>query len=146
MVSSPLAKVHHDPPASSFNAHLVSIACAQNGQREQWLSLFADDAVLHDPVGPSPHDPTGEGFAGKERVEEFWDLMIGPSTMVITSHKQIAAGPVDCACIATATNHLGEDLSIDIEMIVTYRVNGEGLITSLHASWDLNAVAEQLGG
>jgi len=133
-------------PHPAINAHLVSIACAQNGEKEQWLSLFADDAVVHDPVGPSPHDPTGEGFVGKERLSEFWDLMIGPSTMVITSHQQIAAGPFHCACIATATNHLGEDLSIDIEMVVTYEVNDEGLITSLNAYWDLNAVAEQLGG
>ena len=133
-------------PHPAINAHLVSIACAQNGEKEQWLSLFADDAVVHDPVGPSPHDPTGEGFVGKERLSEFWDLMIGPSTMVITSHKQIAAGPFHCACVATATNPLGEDLSIDIEMVVTYEVNDEGLITSLNAYWDLNAVAEQLGG
>ena len=128
-------------PHPAINAHLVSIACAQNGKKEQWLSLFADD-----PVGPSPHDPTVEGFVGKERLSEFWDLMIGPSAMVITSHKQIAAGPVDCACVATATNHLGEDLSVDIEMVVTYQVNDEGLITSLNAYWDLNAVTEQLGG
>ena len=80
-------------PHPAINAHLASISCAQNGQKEQWLSLFADDALVHDPVGPSPHDPTGEGFTGKERLKEFWDLMIGPSTMVITSHKQIAAGP-----------------------------------------------------
>ena len=133
-------------PHPAINAHLVSIACAQNGHKEQWLSLFADDAVVHDPVGPSPHDPTGEGFVGKERLSEFWDLMIGPSTMVITSHQQIAAGPFHCACIATATNHLGEDLSIDIEMVVTYQVNEDGLIASLNAYWDLNAVAEQLGG
>jgi len=133
-------------PHPAINAHLVSIACAQNGEKEQWLSLFADDAVVHDPVGPSPHDPTGEGFVGKDRLSEFWDLMIGPSTMVITSHQQIAAGPFHCACIATATNHLGEDLSIDIEMVVTYQVNEDGLIASLNAYWDLNAVAEQLGG
>ena len=133
-------------PHPAINAHLVSIACAQNGEKEQWLSLFADDAVVHDPVGSSPHDSTGDGFVGKERLSEFWDLMIGPSTMVITSHKQIAAGPVHCACIATATNQLAEDLNIDIEMVVTYQVNDEGLITSLNAYWDLNTVAEQLGG
>jgi len=133
-------------PHPAIDAHLASIACAQNGQKEQRLSLFADDAVVHDPVGPSSHDPTGKGFAGKERLSEFWDLMIGPSTMVITSHQQIAAGPFHCACIATATNHLGEDLSIDIEMVVTYQVNEDGLIASLNAYWDLNAVAEQLGG
>ena len=133
-------------PHPAINAHLVSIACAQNGEKEQWLSLFADDAVVHDPVGSSPHDSTGDGFVGKERLSEFWDLMIGPSTMVITSHNQIAAGPVHCACIATATNQLAEDLNIDIEMVVTYQVNDEGLITSLNAYWDLNTVAEQLGG
>ena len=133
-------------PHPAINAHLLSIAFAQNGQKKQWLSLFADDAAVHDPVGPSPHDPTGEGFTGTERLKEFWELMIGPSTMAITSHKQIAVGPVDCACIATATNHLGEDLSIDIEMIVTYQVNDEGLITALNAYWDLSAVAKQLGG
>ena len=38
------------------------------------------------------------------------------------------------------------DLSIDIEMIVTYLVNDEGLITSIDAHWDLHAGAEQLGG
>ena len=38
-------------PHPAINAHLASIACAQNGQKEQWLSLFADDAVVHDPVG-----------------------------------------------------------------------------------------------
>ena len=59
----------HSHPA--IKAHLTSINCAQNGEKENWLALFADDAILHDPVGPSPHDPSGEGFRGKERLEAF---------------------------------------------------------------------------
>jgi len=133
----------HTHPAIS--AHLTSISCAQNGEKESWLALFAEDAILHDPVGPSPHDPTGEGFCGKERLEIFWDAMIGPSNSHIVSHQQIASGPRDCACIATATNTVNENLSITIEMVVAYRVNEAGQITSLRAFWDQEAIAKQLG-
>lgn len=133
----------HSHPA--IKAHLRSINCAQNGEKESWLALFADDAILHDPVGPSPHDPTGEGFRGKARLEAFWDTMIGPSNTQIVSRKQIASGPHDCACIASATNTLSEDLSITIEMVVAYRVNDAGLITSLRAFWDQETIAKQLG-
>ena len=31
--------------------------------RDTWLSLFTDDAVVQDPIGPSPLDPSGEGRA-----------------------------------------------------------------------------------
>ena len=133
----------HSHPAIS--AHLKSIHCAQNGDEANWLALFADDAILHDPVGPSPHDPTGEGFCGKERLAEFWDSMIGPSNTRIVSHQQIASGTNDCACLATATNTLSGDLTIRIEMIVAYQVNDAGLITSLRAFWDRAAIAKQLG-
>lgn len=130
---------------AAIEAHLKSINCAQNGEKESWLALFADDAVLHDPVGPSPHDPTGEGFRGKARLETFWETMIGPSNTHIVSHQQIASGPNDCACIATATNTLSENLSITIEMVVAYQVNTAGLITSLRAFWDQEAIAKQVG-
>lgn len=133
----------HSHPA--IKAHLTSINCAQSGEKENWLALFAEDAILHDPVGPSPHDPTGEGFRGKARLEAFWDTMIGPSDTQIVSHQQISSGSNDCACIATATNTLSEDLCITIEMVVSYRVNDAGLITSLRAFWDQEAIAKQLG-
>lgn len=135
--------MEHSHPA--INAHLISINCAQNGEKANWLALFSNDAILHDPVGPSPHDPTGNGFRGKQQLEAFWDIMIGPSNTHIVSHQQIASGPHDCACIATATNALSEDLSITIEMVVAYRVNEAGLITSLRAFWDQEAIGRQLG-
>ena len=39
----------HSHPA--IKAHLTSINCAQNGEKVNRLALFADDAILHDPVG-----------------------------------------------------------------------------------------------
>ena len=29
--------------------------------KKNWLSLFADDAIVQDPIGVSPLDPEGEG-------------------------------------------------------------------------------------
>ena len=37
------------------------------GERDKWLDLFAEDAVIQDPVGPSPLDPSGKGQVGKAR-------------------------------------------------------------------------------
>ena len=44
--------------------------------KETWLALFADDAVIEDPIGPSPLDPEGRGHRGKEAIAAFWDLAI----------------------------------------------------------------------
>lgn len=36
--------------------------------REGWLALFTDDAVLEDPVGSTPHE-------GREAIAAFWDTV-----------------------------------------------------------------------
>lgn len=130
-----------DTPA--IRAHKASIANAQARNKQAWLDLFADDATVHDPVGASPHDPNGEGFTGKARLEEFWDTMIATGDLIIVSHRRIASGEHHCACAVTATNKMGE-LKTHIEMIVTYEVNAAGKLTRLSAYWDMEALAAQL--
>lgn len=132
-----------DSPAIA--AHLASIRNAQAGNKAEWLALFADNATVHDPVGPSAHDPEGLGFTGKARLSEFWDTMIATGDLILVSHHRIASGPFDCACVVTATNRLPGDIKTYIEMVVTYTVNSDGKIVSLKAYWDQNAVAQQLG-
>ena len=36
--------------------------------RDGWLALFTDDAVLEDPVGSSPHE-------GRQAIAAFWDAV-----------------------------------------------------------------------
>lgn len=127
----------------AIKAHKQSIANAQAGNKEGWLALFAEDAVVFDPVGPSGHDPEGKGFIGKARIAEFWDLMIGPADLTLVSHKRIACGEHVCACNITSTNRMG-DMKTYVEMIVIYEVNREGKLTSLRAHWDVDKVMEQV--
>jgi ketosteroid isomerase-like protein len=128
----------------AIRAHRQSIANAQAGNREGWLALFADDAVVHDPVGKSDHDPEGKGFAGKERIAEFWDMMIGVGDLTLVSHRRIPCGEHIAAVDVTATNNIG-GLKTAIEMIVIYEVNEQGKLTAIKAYWDTDKVMEQLG-
>lgn len=134
-----------DKRTKAIDAHIQSITHAMSGDKEAWLANFADDAIVHDPVGVSPHDPTGEGFRGKERIAEFWDIMIGSANLIIAPHKRYACGDNIVAVTMTATNEMG-DLKTFIEMMVTYEVNDEGKVTVLKAHWDLDALMKQIGG
>ena len=127
----------------AVQAHLNSIKNAQAGNKEAWLDLFAEDAVVHDPVGPSAHDPEGKGFKGKEGIGEFWDIMIATGNLTIVSQRRIACGEHVAACNVLATNQVG-DMKTYIEMVVTYEVNEAGKVTSLKAYWDTQALSAQL--
>jgi steroid delta-isomerase len=126
-------------------AHKQSIANAMAGNKEAWLALFADDAVVHDPVGKSPHDPEGRGFAGRERISEFWDMMIGPGDLNIVPHKRYPCGDDVVAVAMTATNKMG-DLKTYIEMVATYEVNAEGKLQTLKVYWDADALMARISG
>ena len=47
--------------------------------RDTWLSLFTDDAVVQDPIGPSPFDPRARANAGIEAIAAFYDNVIATS-------------------------------------------------------------------
>src|SRR5580700_3061651 len=53
-----------------------SQAAAGVKDRATWLSLFAPDAVLEDPIGPSPFDPEGKGHHGIDGITAFYDNVI----------------------------------------------------------------------
>jgi hypothetical protein len=130
-----------DTPAIA--AHKKSIAYAMAHEKEKWLSLFDPDAVVHDPVGPSPHDPQGKGFRGITEISRFWDMMIGPLDLIAIPHKRIACGANAAAVIMSAANNVN-GMKAFIEMVAVYTVNDAGKLISLNVYWDCNALAEQM--
>ena len=55
------------PAHPARDVSLRSMTAVENGDREGWLSLFAPDGVVQDPIGVSALDPTGLGHRGPKR-------------------------------------------------------------------------------
>lgn len=131
----------------AIQANIQSITHAMNSNRDAWLALYADDAVVRDPVGISPFDATGNGHCGKEAIARFYDTVIGPSRLTITVHKRIPSGTHACAVHQTAVNDMGKGKTI-VDMVAIYQVNDAGKITEMSAYWcwaDMEAQLKQLG-
>lgn len=104
--------------------------------KADWLALFADDALLEDPVGPSMLDPTGAGHRGHAAIAAFWDRTIAvPERFEFTIRDSFAAGR-EVANVGTITAFLAGGHRIDTEGVFVYRVNESGLIESLRAFWE----------
>ena len=128
----------------AVQANMNSIKYAMAGDKEAWLALYTDDAVVADPVGVSPFDPVGEGHRGKAAIEALWDAVIGPSNVTITPHKRYPSGSNTCAVPQTAVNDLGNGINTTVDMVAVYEVNDEGKITSMKAYWSWDEMTAQL--
>ena len=129
----------------AVTANKLSIKYAMEGNKEAWLALYADDAVVADPVGKSPLDPTGEGHKGKAAIETFWDTIIGPSNLDMRVEKRWTSGDHTCCVAQLARNDLGDGKVTTCDMLAIYEVNDQGLITRMAAHWCWDDVAAQLG-
>jgi len=117
----------------AFERH---VAAVHAGDREAFLSNFADDAVVEDPVGISPLDPSGKGHRGHDAIAAFWDIIIGPGSVRFEFARSIVCGN-EMANVGAVHNTLpdgGGDISA--EGVFVYRVNEEGKLASLKAYWD----------
>lgn len=124
-------------------ASMNSAKHAMARDKAAWLSLFADDAYLADPVGPSPFDPKGEGYVGKAAIERFWDKAIARSNLTIEASQRIPCANT-CAAVLKATNDLGGGKKTVVDMIGIYEVNDEGKLKSLRVYWSWDQLAGQL--
>jgi steroid delta-isomerase len=118
---------------------IASRAAVEAGDRDGWLSLFAHDAVVQDPIGPSPFDPEGKGHHGREAIAKFYDEVIAPSekiTFEIESSYLCGDEVADVGIIRT-TLAGGQHVAV-VRGVYTYRGNGDGKLASLRAFWEFD--------
>ena len=121
-----------------------SLDCVSRKAKDEWLDLFAEDAVLEDPVGPSFFDPEGKGHAGREGIGAFWDMAIGPLVEFrATIHDSFANGN-NVANIGVFSTTLGDGTKADTELVAAYRLNADGKIQSLRAYWEIDRMMQTL--
>lgn len=131
-----------DHPAR--NAARASMDAVTRRAKEDWLALFAADAIVEDPIGPSPWDPNGVGYHGKSSIGEFWDATIGEAAaLTFHIHDSFAAGN-EVANTGTITTTLPDGSSMDAEGVFVYRVNDEGKVRSLRAFWEFDRAMNTL--
>ncbi len=132
-----------DPPVpadedrSARAASLRSRAAVHAGDREAWLALFTDDAVVADPVGVSPLDPVGDGHGGPVARAAFWESVIAPNAVHLELHASHAGGN-EVANVMTITTTFPDGARAQVDVVAIYRVVADGRIESLRAFWELD--------
>jgi len=113
-----------------------SMAAVAAGRKAEWLSLFAPDALIEDPVGPSMIDPAGNGHRGAGGIGKFWDEQVSSVRRYdFRVTDSFANGPC-CANILSLAMTLGPGVTMTVDCVVIYTVDGAGLITSIRAHWE----------
>ena len=118
-----------------------SRAAVNAGDKQAWLDLFADDAVVQDPIGPSPFDPEGNGHHGKEAIGAFYDTVIGPNDAITFEIQQsyLCGDEVADVGIIRTTLPGGTHQAV-VHGVYTYRANGAGKLAALRAFWETDSI------
>jgi steroid Delta-isomerase len=116
-----------------------SQAAVKAKDRAGWLSLFAPDAIVQDPIGPSPLDPAGAGHRGLEAIAAFYDTVIAPNdsiTFEIENTYLCGDEVADVGVIRTVLPG-GAHVAV-VRGVYTYRSNGAGQLVALRAFWEFD--------
>jgi len=113
-----------------------SRAAAMAHDKAAWLELFADDAIVEDPIGKSHFDPEGAGHRGKEAIAAFWDKAIAPSTLRFHFDKTYICGDEEANVGHIEITAAG--YRVIAEGVFTYRTDDQGKIVALRAFWEVD--------
>jgi steroid delta-isomerase len=127
-----------DTPVHLAGKRSREAAMARN--KEAWLDLFADDAIVEDPIGPSHFDPEGKGHRGRDEIAAFWDQAIAPNTLEFNFVDTFGCGNEEANVGSIVIT--GRRYQVTTEGVFTYRVNDEGKLVALRAYWEVDRVAK----
>lgn len=137
------AKRLEDSTHPAQRAAALSARYASERAKAKWLELYADDAVIEDPVGQSPLDPAGKGHRGREALSRFWDMVIAPGNMSYVIRESYPCAD-ECANVWSLTNTLPGGAQVTVDLVSIYKVNAAGKLLSMRAYWSFAGVEQQL--
>ena len=117
-----------------------SRSAVEHRNRQGWLDLFAPDAVVEDPIGPSPFDPEGTGHRGIEAIARFYDTVIAPSERITFEIERSYLCGNEVADVGTIRTVLAGGTHVAVVRgVYTYRSDGRGRLAALRAYWEFAA-------
>jgi steroid delta-isomerase len=119
-------------------ASMRSYSAVAKGDLAEWLTVYAEDCVLEDPVGRSMFDPGGEGHHGHAGLSAFWNQAIATIARFEFEINESFANPESntCANIGRIRTSFPDGSHTTTELIMVYVVNDAGLVTSMKAYWE----------
>jgi len=117
-----------------------SMAAVEAGDRDGWLALFSDDAVVEDPVGPSMFDPEGTGHRGPAAIAAFYDNVIGVNESIrFTIRQSFLCGDEVANVGAIRINFVGGG-AVEVDGVYCYRVAADGRLAGIRAFWEADQI------
>ncbi len=125
-------------PHPAREASQRSYSAVAKGDLAEWLTVYAEDAVLEDPVGPSMFDEQGKGHRGHAGISAFWDLAIAPieTFEFLITDSFANPGSNTCANIGSIKTSFTDGSHTTTDLIMVYVVNDDGRVTSMKAFWE----------
>jgi steroid delta-isomerase len=105
---------------------------------ETWLTVYAEDCVLRDPVGPSMFDAEGKGHHGHEGITAFWRLTIDTIDRFEFTIDESFANPGSntCANIGRIRTTFADGSHTTTDLIMVYVIHDDGRVRSMDAYWE----------
>ena len=119
-------------------ASMRSYSAVAKGDLAEWLTVYAEDAVIEDPVGPSMFDEHGQGHRGHAAIAAFWEAAIAPiATFEFEINDSFAnPGGNTCANIGRIRTSFADGSSTTTDLIMVYVANDDGRVSSMKAYWE----------
>jgi ketosteroid isomerase-like protein len=122
-----------------------SMALTEGRDRQGWLGLFADDAVVEDPVGPSLFDPEGKGHRGREAITAFYDNVIMMSEKIEFTIRDSYECGSEVANVGQIRITLPGDQVGIVPIVNIYKVNDAGKLVALRSFWEADKLTFSQG-
>lgn len=109
------------------------------GDKDGWLEIFAPDAIVQDPIGPSAFDPSGQGHHGRDAIGKFYDEVIASSEKITFEIISSTLCGDECADVGIIRTWLAGGTHVAIvHCVFTYKSNGQNQLASLRAYWEFD--------
>jgi steroid delta-isomerase len=125
-----------DHPARTASQR--SYSAVAKGDLAEWLTVYAEDCVLEDPVGRSMFDPEGAGHHGHAGISAFWEKAIAPIAKFEFDIYDSFANPESntCANIGRIKTSFPDGSYTVTDLIMVYVVDDDGRVKSMKAFWE----------
>lgn len=118
----------------------ASMAAVEARDRRAWLALFAEDAVVEDPIGPSAFDPEGRGHRGPEAIARFYDTVIAANQSIRFTIRQSFLCGDEAANVGVIRITFDGGSAVEVDGVYIYRRSPDDRIASLRAFWEPDSI------